>query len=183
MATTPFFNNELLELSQADRIITLAFQLTAGTGVNTAAYVPGNQAPQLIVEGGTGSALTAITQTACDALLRAQNGDATVNDVVVSAMFGTTAMVDNDTYAFVLNCDGQIDRTLRGWVRTTTDIAGTVALQNSRAGTTALTNVSFTGTQIYLTPAGNIAGRITFTNISAAATAGWLVFEIPVWLK
>jgi hypothetical protein len=98
-------------------------------------------------------------------------------------MFGTTAMVDNDTYAFVLNCDGQIDRAVLSRVVTNLDIAGTVSSQNSKTGTTALTNIAFTGTQIYLTPAGNIAGRVTFTNISAAATVGWLVFTIPVWLK
>lgn len=183
MASTPFFNNELLEASQADRTIQLAFQLTAGAGVNTGSFIPSQQQPQYIVEGGTGSALTSITQANVDALLRFQNGDATVNDVVVSAMFGTTAMVDNDTYAFVLNCDGQIDRAVLSRVVTNLDIAGTVSSNNSKMGTTALTNIAFTGTQIYVTPAGNLAGRVTFTNISAAATAGWLVFTIPVWLK
>lgn len=183
MTTVPFFNNESLQSSQADRVITLAFRLTADTGVNLAAYIPSQQVPQVLVEGGTGSALTTITQAAVDALLRASNGDATVNDVIVATAFGTTAMVDNDTYAFVLNCDGQIDRAVTGWVSTVADIAGTVSLQNSRATTTALTNATFTGTNIYITPAGNLAGRITFTNISAAATAGWLVFNIPVWLK
>jgi len=182
MTTTPFLANELLDSSQYDRLITLPFTLTAGSGVNTAAWTPLVYTPQMLVEGGTGSALTTITQTAVDALLRDQTGAATVNDVVVSAMFGTTAMVDNDTYAFVLNCDGQLKR-VGGYVFTRLNIAGTADGQDSTAGTTALTNVAFTGTQVYITPAGNLAGRVTYTNISAEATAGYLIFQIPVWLK
>jgi hypothetical protein len=48
---------------------------------------------------------------------------------------------------------------------------------------TALTNVAFTGIQVFKTSAGNLAGRITYTNVSAAATAGFLFLKIGVKTK
>lgn len=170
----PLLENDPLNRSQQKCILTLPFTLTAGSGVNSAAYI-GPDVPQLLIEGGTGSALTTITQTAVNNLL------GSTNEIVVSAAFGTTAMADNNTYAFVLNCDGQIDRV--DLVEVTVNIAGTIG-QSIGVGTrTALTDTSFSLTQVYVSDLGNIAGRITYTNISAALTAGHVVFKLHAVLK
>jgi hypothetical protein len=169
----PLLNNDALNRSQ-DYVITLPFVLTAGTGVNTASFV-GPEVPQLLIEGGTGAALTTITQSSVNALL------GSTNEVVVATAFGTTAMVDNNTYAFVLNCDNQIDRV--DLVEVTVNIAGTIG-QSIGVGTkTALTDTAFALTQVFVTPLGNIAGRITYTAVSAAATAGHIVFKLHTVLK
>jgi hypothetical protein len=170
----PLLANDALNRSQQKAVLTLPFTLTAGTGVNTAAYI-GPDVPQLLIEGGTGSALTTITQDAVDELL------GSTDEIVVSTAFGTTAMVDNNTYAFVLNCDGQIDRV--DLVEVTVNIAGTIGQSIGVGTTTALTNATFTLTQVYVSELGNIAGRITYTNISAAATAGHVVFKLHAVLK
>lgn len=174
MTTDRLLWNDSLARSQNDIVLELAFSLTAGTGVNSAAYIGPGQ-PRILIEGGTGSALTTITQASVDALL------GSTNEVIVATAFGTTAMVDNDTYAFVLDCSGQFKS--GHYVETLVDIAGTIGFQDSVVTTTALTNTTFTGTQIYLTANGNLAGRITYTNVSAAATAGYLVFQIRLKCK
>lgn len=174
MTVDRLFWNDALARSQNDVDLELVFSLTAAAGVNFATYV-GPGVPRVLIEGGTGSALTTITQATVDALL------GSTNEVIVATAFGTTAMVDNDTYAFVLDCGGQFKS--GHYVTTTVDIAGTIGSQDSVVTTTALTNTTFTGTQIYLTANGNLAGRVTFTNVSAAATAGYLVFRIRLKCK
>lgn len=170
----PLLENDPLNRSQQRCLLTLPFTLTAGSGVNSAAYI-GPDVPQLLIEGGTGSALTTITQTAVNNLLNS------TNEIVVATAFGTTAMVDNNTYAFVLNCDGQIDRV--ELVEVTVNIAGTIGHSIGVGTKTALTDTTFTLTQVYVSPEGNIAGRITYTAVSAAATAGHLIFKIYAVLK
>lgn len=174
MTTDRLLWNDSLARSQDDVILELVFSLTAATGVNFATYI-GPAIPRILIEGGTGSALTTITQTTVDALL------GSTNEVIVATAFGTTAMVDNDTYAFVLDCGGQVKSGY--YVATTVDIAGTIGSQDSVTTTTALTNATFTGTQVYVTSNGNLAGRITYTNVAAAATAGYLIFRIRIKCK
>lgn len=176
------FINDALSKSQADEIIRVTLELsTAGANVNTARWRPLSRPPQYLAEGGTGGALTTITQAAVNDLLRDVNGNATVNDVIVATAFGSTAMVDNDTYAWVLNCEGQIS-SIHGIFHAEANI-GTPTPLTGIVTSTALTNATFTGAQVYLTPAGNLAGRVTFTNISAHTSAGTLTFDIPVWFK
>lgn len=174
MTTDRLLWNDSLARSQDDITLELVFSLTAAAGVNFATYI-GPALPRILIEGGTGSALTTITQASVDALL------GSTNEVLVTTAFGTTAMVDNDTYAFVLDCGGQVKAGY--YVSTTVDIAGTIGSQDSVTTTTALTNATFTETQIYVTSNGNLAGRITYTNVSAAATAGYLIFRIRVKSK
>lgn len=166
--------NDGLQRSQNDVELELVFSLTPATGVNFATYV-GPAAPRALIEGGTGSALTTITQATVDALL------GSTNEVIVATAFGTTAMIDNDTYAWVLDCGGQVRSAY--YVTTTIDIAGTIASQDNVATTTPFTNTAFTGTQVYVTANGNLAGRVDFTNVSAAATAGYLVLRIRIKCK
>lgn len=174
MTVDRLFWNDSLQRSQNDAELELVFSLTAAAGVNFATYV-GPAVPRILIEGGTGSALTTITQSTVDALL------GSTNEVIVATAFGTTAMVDNDTYAFVLDCGGQVKSA--HYVTSTVDIAGTIGSQDNVATTTALPNSAFTGTQIYLTANGNLAGRITYTNVAAAATVGYLVFRIRIKCK
>jgi len=171
---TPLIGNLRLAQSQDRILLRLPFILTAGTGVNTARYCEIEQ-PGFLIEGGTGAALTAITQASVNELL------GNVGDVNVAATFGTTAMVDNNTYGFVVACSG-IFRSLP-FCEVNLEIAGVVTTQLSVPTKTPLTNVSFTGTQIFLTPAGNIAGRVQLTNISAAATVGYIFIKLSAELK
>lgn len=171
--TVPVLNQESLAGAANLLRLQLPFALTAGTGVNSASFV-GPVKPRLLIEGGTGSALTTITQAAVDDLLGA-------GQVVVATAFGTTAMVDNDTYAFVVDCGGQVESVYA--VQAVVNIAGTVGVSVGVGTKTSLANSVFTLTQVYVTPAGQLAGRITYTNISAAATAGHLILDIAVKLK
>ena len=172
---TPILWNAELSRSQKMVTIELAFALTAGTGVNSASlHRPVKSAP-LLVEGGTGSALTTITQAAVNTLL------GNTNDVVVGTAFGTTAMVDNDTYAFVLDMGGQA--TDVGGITVSVDIGGTAGSASGLGTKTALTNAAFTGANVCVSPAGNLYGRLNYTNISAAASAGSMIWRISVYLK
>lgn len=173
MSTLPQYENNQLGAVQT-YTLKLQFDLTAGSGVNLATYM-GATAPQLLVEGGTGSALATITQAAVDALLGSSS------EVVVATAYGTSAMVDNDTYGVVLNCNGQIKEVLgiKGYV----NIAGTAGVKLGHGTKTALTNAAFTGAQAYVTSAGNLALRLNYTNVSAAATAGQMLLELEVVLK
>ena len=170
----PFFQEYTLAKSQPNGEIFLPFKLTAGTGVNTPSVV-GLDKPKLLVEGGTGSALTTITQAAIDSLL------GSTNEVLATTAFGTSAMVDNDTYAFVLDCGGQIAEVMGAIAMVS--IAGAGGLTLGQGTNTALPNSAFTGVQVFKTALGNLAGRVTYTNVSAAATAGFLFFKIAVKTK
>lgn len=172
--TLPQLDNVALGRSQGPYPIHLNFILTAGTGVNTAAFISPGAPPQLLVEGGTGSALTTITQAAVDALLGP-------SQVVVATMYGTTAMVDNDTYGLVVLCNGQIKSVLGA--KAFVNIAGTAGVKLGVGTSTALTNAAFTGIEVYVTPLGDLAIRVNYTNVSAAATAGQLFIELDVAIK
>jgi len=171
-STVPAFENDSLGRAQS-YVMQLRFALTAGTGVNTASYI-GADAPQILVEGGTGSALTTITQAAVDALLGS-------GQIVVATALGTSAMVDNDTYAIVVKTDGQI-KDVKGAVAHV-NIAGTAGVKLGVGTKTALTDAAFTGVNVYVTPAGDLLVRVNYTNVSAAATVGQLFVDIDVVLK
>lgn len=172
MGTVPNYLNDSLGRAQSYSL-QLRFALTAGTGVNSASYV-GPNAPQLLVEGGTGSALTTITQAAVDALIGS-------GEIVVATALGTSAMVDNDTYAVVVNMDGQLKDVIGA--RAIVNIAGTAGVKAGVGTKTALTDAAFTGVNAYITPNGNLLLRLNYTNVSAAATAGHMFFDIDVVLK
>lgn len=164
-----------LARSQYDHLHILHYALTAGSGVNSAALVRSNQPARALCEGGTGSALTSITQATVDALL------GSVNEIIVTTAFGTTAMVDNDTYALVLDCGGQVRDV--GFAACLLSIAGAGTFTLGTGTYTALTNATFTGVQTYVTALGNIGARVTLTNAAAAATAGFLTWIFGTFNK
>jgi hypothetical protein len=144
---------------------------TAGSGQNVPTLI-GVDTPQIItIPDGS----TLPSQATVDALL------GTPNDIIVATAFGATAMVADNTYGFILACSGQIAEL--GAVQAFLNIGGTVSLSVGVGTTTALTNAAFTLTQAYLSPAGNLAVRITATGISLRTNAGSLVFRIAIKSK
>jgi hypothetical protein len=111
----PVLINDALARSQNKANFELAWNLVASTGQNVATYI-GSDVPQIIIIPG-GSTLP--TQAVVNSLLGTQN------DVIVGAAFGPTAMVADDTYGFILACDGQIREA--GHVQVSLNIAGTVS--------------------------------------------------------
>lgn len=151
------------------------YVLTASTGANIATL----RAPQLALSSavgtGTGSALASLSQTLCDQAMGEVGG------IVAATVFGTTAMVDNDTAGGVIGFNGQIAEL--GVCSVICNIAGTLTTFVATPTRTALTNASFTGLQVYISAGGNIAWRLTLTNISAAATVGHILLSFPLYLK
>ncbi len=171
---TPVLWEPSLSASQDTVTIDLPFALATASGVNAASYI-GQNKPRILVSGGSGSALVEITQATVDALL------GSTNEILVTTAFGTTAMVDNNTYAWVLDCGGQIAEALE--VEVLVNIGGTLGTSMGIGTTTALTNSTFTLSQVYVTALGNLAGRITYTNVSAAATAGNMLWSVRCRIK
>lgn len=171
-AFVPVLNNDSLARSQNEITINLGWTLaTAGSGQNVPTFI-GTDVPQLLVIPG-GS--TAPTQAVVDSLL------GVANDVIVATAFGTTAMVADNTYGFILACSGQIAEV--NDVQAFLNIGGTVSVSVGVGTKTALPNTVFTLTEVYVTPAGNIAGRITATGISLRTNAGSLVFHMTAKTK
>lgn len=173
--SAPILRSHELSTGTPDYVLLLQYVLTAGSGVNTAALV----APQLIISqavgGGTGSAIASLSQTLVDQAMGEVGG------VVATTLFGTTAMVDNDTYGGAFGTEGQIRAF--GVCTATLNIAGTISQFQVQATTAALPNSVFAGVQVYVSPGGNVAWRLTATNASAAATAGFLTLALPAFLK
>lgn len=136
----------------------------------------GVAAPDMIVEKGKAGSQTLLTQALINTLL------GSTNEVVASACFGTTAMAADNTLGFVLDCDGQIAEVRS--VRCVTDITTSGAIPGIGYGTaTALTDATFYNPEVYVSASGNIAGRVTYSNLTATGTAGRLVIEMDVVLK
>lgn len=171
-AFVPVLSNDSLARSQNNTLINVGWTLaTAGSGQNVPTYI-GTDVPQIIVIPG-GSTLP--SQAAVDSLL------GVANDVIVATAFGATAMVADNTYGFILACNGQIDDIKD--VQAYLNIGGTVSVSVGVGTKTALTNAAFTLTQVYVTPAGNLAGRITAAGISLRTNAGSLVFHMAAKTK
>lgn len=167
---TSVVSQDALSRSQKMTTLTLPFVLTAGV---MSLHRPAKGA-KMLIEGGTGAALVTITQAAVDNLLA-------VNDVVVATAFGTTAMVLNNTVAFVIDCGGQIRDV--GATAVSLEIAGVSSSALGLGTLTALTNAVFTAVQVYVTPAGNLAGRATMTGVSAVGSSGSMTLRIDAFLK
>lgn len=143
----------------------LAVLITAGTP-----SILATERPKMIIEKGLAGSQVLLTQTAVDDLL------GVANDVDVATAFGSTAMVANDTFGFVIACDGQIESIdiVRG------DVDGTSALVED---VTSLPDSAFTGLELLVTPAGNLVGRYQKTNITAGATNTLGLIEMYLRLK
>lgn len=167
MATNTFtFTEALLGKYFVNRAkCDLAVVVTVGTPT-----VIGTETPKIIIEKGLAGSQVLLTQTAVDDLL------GVASDVDVSVAFGSTAMVANDTFGFVLACEGQIESV--DLVRT--DIDGTSALVED---VTSLPDSAFTGFELLKTPAGNLVGRYQATNITGGATNTLGVIEMYLRLK
>ncbi len=170
---TPMLWEPSLAESQDLVEICLPFILTNGAGPNTAAFLGANS-PRILVEGGN-DGVTDITQDAVDALLGSED------EVIVAVAFGTTAMDADNTYCWVLDCDGQIAEVLD--VKVLVNVAGTIGKSMGIGTTTALADAGFTLSEVYLTSEGNLAGRITYTDISALATDGAMYWHIQARIK
>jgi hypothetical protein len=169
----PVFNNDPLARSQDKYPLYITFTLaTAGSGQNVPTIVGLDSQPQFLVTAG-GS--VAPTQAQVDALLGVPN------DLIAANFYGSTAMVPDNTYAFVLACSGQIDDLQS--VRVFLNIGGTVSLSLGVGTKSAPTNTAFTLTQAFLTPAGNIAVRTTATGVSLRTNAGQISYELITRIK
>ena len=159
-ASNPQFWNSNLAVSQNQTEIIIPFTITAGV----VAYA-GTESPDILMEKGLAGSQAILTQTLIDAAL------GTTTEVVATTCFGTTAMAANDTMGFVLRTDKQIAKV--NSVESFVDITTSGAIPGLGFGTkTALTDAGFTNPEIFVGASGNIAGRVTYTNICATGTTG-----------
>jgi hypothetical protein len=171
-ATNPALKNTGLAYA-VGVVQTYRLPLTIAAGVPS---FEGVAQPDILVEKGLAGSQAILTQAAINTLL------GSTNEVVASACFGTTAMAADNTLGFVLDCDGQVAEVRS--VRCVTDITTTGAIPGLGYGTaTALTDATFYNPEIFVSASGNIAGRVTYSNLSASGTAGRLVLELDVVLK
>jgi hypothetical protein len=171
-ATNPALKNTGLAYA-VGVVQTYRLPLTIAAGVPS---FEGVAKPDILVEKGLAGSQAILTQTLINTLL------GSTNEVVASACFGTTAMAADNTLGFVLDCDGQVAEVRS--VRCVTDITTTGAIPGLGYGTaTALTDATFYNPEIFVSASGNIAGRVTYSNLTATGTAGRLVLELDVVLK
>ena len=170
--TNPAFHNSNLAYA-CGRQVEIVLPISIASGVPTFA---GNEKPDLLIEKGLAGSQVILAQAKIDTLL------GSTNEVVEAGIFGSTAMAANDTLGFVLDCDGQIDRV--DHVEALVDIGAAGAVPGLGFGTkTALTDAAFTNPEVYVSANGNIAGRVLYTNITAAGTSGRAVLKMRVLLK
>jgi len=171
-ATNPVFKNSNLSYS-AGRHVKLEIPLAIAAGVVSFKCT---EKPDGLAEKGLAGSQAILTQTLIDTLL------GSTNEIVASGTFGTTAMAANDTLGFVLDCDGQIDRV--DLVEALVDITTTGAIPGLGWGTTtALTDATFYNPECFVSASGNLAVRLTYTNITATGTSGTCVVKLNALLK
>lgn len=170
--TNPVLNNSNAANSFGrDEKIILPFSLAAGVP-----SYEGTNIPDIIVEKGLAGSQAKLTQAKIDTLL------GSTNEVVMTGIFGTTAMAANNTLGFVLDMGGQIEEVKS--VRAFVDITTSGAIPGLGYGTkTVLTDATFYNPEVYVSASGNLAGRVTYTNLTATGTAGRLVLEMEVIYK
>jgi len=168
MSNELIFTQDALERYTRDRKnLELAVIITAGVPT-----IIGAETPKILIEKGLAGSQVELTQTNIDALL------GVADDVDASVAFGSTAMVANNTFGFVLACDGQVESVdiARMYV------AGASSLSLVEDVTT-LPDSAFTGLEVLVTPTGNIVGRYTETGITGAGSNVILLLEIYARLK
>lgn len=171
-STNPAFTNSGLAYAMARQVeLVLPFTITSGVP----AYA-GTEKPEILVEKGLAGSQVILAQANIDSLL------GSTNEVLEAGIFGSSALVADNTVGFVLDCDGQIDRV--DHVECLVDIGATGAVPGLGFGTkTALTDAAFTNPEVYVSADGNIAGRVLYANISAAASSGRFVLKMRAVLK
>ena len=169
--TNPVLKNSALNYAvNREVVLTLPFTLTAGVP-----SFEGVEQPAIIVEKGLAGSQVLLAQAKINALL------GSTNEVVTATAFESTSMAANDTFGFVLACDGQIEKinTVEAYV----DITTSGAIPGIGFGSTALATGSFTNPEAMTTIHGNIAGRILYTNITATGTSGRAMVKLHCILK
>ena len=169
--THPVLKNSALGYAvNRELVLTLPFHLTAG--------VPSFESveqPDILVEKGLAGSQVILAQAKINTLL------GSTNEVVTATAFESTAMAANDTFGFVLDCDGQIEKinSIEAYV----DITTTGAIPGIGFGSTALATGSFSDPESMVTASGNVAGRVKYTNITATGTSGRAMVKLHCILK
>lgn len=168
MSSQLLFSQDSLE-RYARNQVPLSFGFTITAGVPS---LIGAEKPKLLVEKGLAGSQVILTQTKIDALLGVSG------DVDAATAFGATAMVANDTMAFVVDCGGQLAGADFGiaYQNRTSDGAVDIPLSS-------LPNSAFTDLEFLITPAGNLVCRYQDTAVSAAATNSVIFFSFFLRLK
>lgn len=164
-------NSDLAYATGRHHVITIPLKFTAGVP----AFM-GTEVPDMLVEKGLAGSQAILTQALIDTLL------GSTNEVVASGTFGTTAMAADNTFGFVLNCSGQINRV--DLVEAVVDMTTTGAIPGLGLGTTtALTDATFYNPECFVSASGNIAVRCTYTNIVATGTTAIGFVKLHCLLK
>ena len=169
--TNPVLKNSALGYAvNREVVLTLPFTLTAGVPA-----FEGVEQPAIIVEKGLAGSQVLLAQAKINTLL------GSTNEVVTATAFESTAMAANDTFGFVLACDGQIEKinSIEAYV----DMTTSGAIPGIGFGSTALASGSFTNPEAMVTASGNIAGRVLYTNITATGTSGRAMVKLHCILK
>ena len=170
-STNPVLKNSALGYAtNRNVVITLPFTLTAGVPA-----FEGVEVPEILVEKGLAGSQVILAQAKINTLL------GSTNEVVTATAFESTAMAANDTFGFVLDCDGQIEKinSIEAYV----DITTSGAIPGIGFGSTALATGSFSDPEAMVTASGNVAGRVKYTNITATGTSGRAMVKLHCILK
>ena len=169
--TNPVLKNSALNYAvNREVVLTLPFTLTAGVPA-----FEGAEQPDILVEKGLAGSQVILAQAKINTLL------GSTNEVVTATAFESTSMAANDTFGFVLDCDGQIEKinSIEAYV----DITTSGAIPGIGFGSTALASGSFTDPEAMVTASGNVAGRVKYTNITATGTSGRAMVKLHCILK
>jgi hypothetical protein len=170
-STNPTLKNSALGYAvNREVVITLPFSIAAGVP-----SFEGVEVPEILVEKGLAGSQVILAQAAINTLL------GSTNEVVTATAFESTAMAANDTFGFVLDCDGQFEKinSIEAYV----DISTSGAIPGIGFGSTALATGAFTNPEAMVTASGNVAGRVKYTNITATGTSGRALVKLHCILK
>ena len=170
-STNPVFKNSALGYA-TNRNVVITLPLSIAAGVPS---FEGTEKPAFLVEKGLAGSQVILAQAAINTLL------GSTNEVVTATAFESTAMAANDTFGYVLMCDGQVEKV--NSVEAYVDISTAGAIPGIGFGSTALATGAFTDPEVMVTASGNIAGRVKYTNITATGTSGRAMLKLHCILK
>jgi len=143
-------------------------------GITISSGVPeiiGNHRPHILIEKGLAGSQVILSQDNIDELL------GTEQEVTESLAFGSTAMAANDTFGLVLDCGQQVESV--EMARSTKSGASSSIVE----AVTSLPDSSFTGLEVLVTGAGNLAIRYQEAGITASATNVLFLIELYLRMK
>lgn len=174
--TVPVMNEPALGRSQKCVWLKFPFVVATGSAVADVSYLDVSDAPRHLVEASSGTLIT-LTQANIDALL------GSTNEVVASAMFGSTAMAANNAVGGVIDFGGQLAHVDSVRVAATKTAGGSATTQLGKGTKTALTDVAITDPQVYVTSSGNLAFRLAQTGLASGTSVGHILLEVQAYLK